>query len=277
MVEVPPRRKVEIDIAVPSSIVSEAPDLREKTRKVGYVGRAAAVFRVSRICVYKDSSDEDLKLVSKLLEYQSTPPYLRKALFPLTKELKYAALLPPLRTPTHDPDFFNVRVREGIVKKVGAGFVVEAGLHKPVLIKGGKGLKPGERVFVRVLRDGGRFFIGEIVEDVDFYTHFTVKTYSSPQDFVDAVVGEGALLVGTDREGADIRSVAQGLRRDAVSKGRVVIVFGGPKAGIFEIFDRELLSRFVYIVNTAPMQGTATVRTEEAVFITLAIFNLMLD
>ena len=49
----PLRNKPFISFAIPSSIISEAPDLREKTRKIGYVGRAAAIFRVEEILIYK--------------------------------------------------------------------------------------------------------------------------------------------------------------------------------------------------------------------------------
>jgi len=33
-------------IAIPTSVISDTPHLREKTSKIGLIGRAAAVFRV---------------------------------------------------------------------------------------------------------------------------------------------------------------------------------------------------------------------------------------
>jgi predicted SPOUT superfamily RNA methylase MTH1 len=57
----------------------------------------------------------------------------------------------------------------------------------------------------------------------------------------------------------------------------ILIAFGAPARGLHEIAkDENLRLEDVsdFIVNTIPQQGTATVRTEEALLATLAIFNL---
>ena len=43
-------------IAIPASVISDTPHLREKTSKIGLIGRAAAIFRVDEIIVYPDNS-----------------------------------------------------------------------------------------------------------------------------------------------------------------------------------------------------------------------------
>ncbi|HML02482.1 MAG TPA: putative RNA uridine N3 methyltransferase, partial [Candidatus Bathyarchaeia archaeon] len=48
-------RKTEVSIAVPASIVSDIPHLREKTGRIGMIGRAAAIFRVNEIIVFPDN------------------------------------------------------------------------------------------------------------------------------------------------------------------------------------------------------------------------------
>ena len=48
-----PRRKPSFSIAIPSSLVSDTPHLREKTAKIGLIGRSAAIFRVEEIVVYE--------------------------------------------------------------------------------------------------------------------------------------------------------------------------------------------------------------------------------
>ena len=42
-------QKKKLSIAIPASVVSDTPHLREKTSKIGLVGRAVAIFRVDEI------------------------------------------------------------------------------------------------------------------------------------------------------------------------------------------------------------------------------------
>lgn len=97
--------KHRLAVAVPASVVADTPHLREKTSKIGFIGRAAAIFRVDEIIVYADdpktNQNRDLDLIALLLSYMETPQYLRKRLFELKPELQYAGILPPLRTPHH--------------------------------------------------------------------------------------------------------------------------------------------------------------------------------
>ncbi|PSQ15297.1 hypothetical protein BRD02_06935, partial [Halobacteriales archaeon QS_8_69_73] len=86
-------------VLVPSSLTREAEDKREATRKLGYVARAAVVFRVDRLVVFPDRGSEgrfDDGFVSTVLEYAATPPHLRKEAWDRRGELEYAGVLPPL-------------------------------------------------------------------------------------------------------------------------------------------------------------------------------------
>ena len=61
------------------------------------------------------------------------------------------------------------------------------------------------------------------------------------------------------------------------SAQHVLVAFGAPSRGLHEIAKEEgtRLDRIVdFVVNTIPEQGTATVRTEEALLATLAILNV---
>jgi hypothetical protein len=58
----------------------------------------------------------------------------------------------------------------------------------------------------------------------------------------------------------------------------VLVAFGSPRKGLMEMATRrglELDQIFDYTVNTIPDQGTETVRTEEAISATLALFNAL--
>ena len=97
--------KKKLAIAIPASVISDTPHLREKTSKIGLIGRAAAIFRVDEIIVYPDNpkADQvrDLDFIALLLNYLETPQYLRKRLFKIEPSLQFAGILPPLRTPHH--------------------------------------------------------------------------------------------------------------------------------------------------------------------------------
>jgi predicted SPOUT superfamily RNA methylase MTH1 len=97
--------KPKLSIAIPASVISDTPHLREKTGKIGLIGRAAAIFRVDEIIVYPDNANvdqhRDLEFIALLLNYLETPQYLRKRTFPIQPNLEYAGILPPLRTPNH--------------------------------------------------------------------------------------------------------------------------------------------------------------------------------
>ena len=119
----PPRTSPSFSIAIPSSVIAEAADLREKTRKIGYIGRAAAIFRVEEIVIYMDDNIHNLELVYNVLRYQETPPYLRKRLIPRIRELSEVGVLPPLKTPHHLKfSLDKVSIREAaIIKRIKKG------------------------------------------------------------------------------------------------------------------------------------------------------------
>ncbi|MDH5713230.1 MAG: RNA methyltransferase, partial [Candidatus Bathyarchaeota archaeon] len=160
---VPLKRGCEFSIAIPASLVSDVPHLREKTFKVGLIGRAAAIFRVDEIIIFPDVLDtdqsRDIELVTTILSYIETPQYLRKRLFKIRPELRYAGVLPPLRTPHHQLSdrTENLEVgehREGVVTSlVKGGSLVDIGVERPVLILD-KRLQINNRVTVRVTELG---------------------------------------------------------------------------------------------------------------------------
>ena len=111
-------------VLVPSSLAREAEDGREATRKLGYVARAAVVFRVDRLVVFPDRGSEGRfgdGFVGTVLEYAATPPYLRKEAWGRRDELEYAGVLPPLHVAsrTGSGSDGSGSLRQGIVTEVG--------------------------------------------------------------------------------------------------------------------------------------------------------------
>jgi predicted SPOUT superfamily RNA methylase MTH1 len=112
--------KKKLSIAIPASVISDRPHLREKTSKIGLIGRAAAIFRVDEIIVYPDNpranQGEDLDFIAFLLNYLETPQYLRKTLFKIEPILQFVGILPPLRTPHHPLSGKIKHLKESTVK-----------------------------------------------------------------------------------------------------------------------------------------------------------------
>src|SRR5674536_400237 len=88
----------EIQLAIPSSLTIETADQKIKTYKVGQIARAAALFRVNRIAIYRDPAHDDSRFIAAILQYMEAPQYLRKLLFPRSNELRYIGVVPPLKT-----------------------------------------------------------------------------------------------------------------------------------------------------------------------------------
>ncbi|NWG10542.1 RNA-binding protein [Candidatus Bathyarchaeota archaeon] len=152
-----------ICVAIPASVVSDIPHLREKTSKIGFIGRATAIFRVNEIIVYSDNLKVDQKtemsLIALLLSYMETPQYLRRRLFRLRPQLRYVGILPPLRTPHHP---LNRRIkslkigeyREGItLSRTSEGTLTDIGVEEPALISN-KQLPLNQRVTTRITKIG---------------------------------------------------------------------------------------------------------------------------
>jgi hypothetical protein len=85
------------------------------------------------------------------------------------------------------------------------------------------------------------------------------------------------LKIGTSRYGSHVTEIWPSLMAGLKTAEAVLVAFGSPKSGLREILQHEKLDPthlFDYFVNTIPNQQTATVRTEEAILVSLGILNL---
>jgi len=275
----------QLSIAIPASLVSDVPHLREKTMRIGLVGRAAAIFRVNEIIVFPDLPDvdqrRDASLVATILSYMETPQYLRKRLFKIKPELQYAGILPPLRTPHHPlPNRIkNLTVgehREGVVLSLTeAGSLVDLGVERPALIPNTE-LPLNTRVTVRVTKLGKHPRAVLTSRDkIKAYWGYRVAVSNVP--FGQLVKNQPFdLVIATSRYGTALTEVADELARRWKKSHKILVAFGAPTQGLYEIVARENLKLDEvahFTVNTIPNQGTETVRTEEALYASLAILN----
>jgi len=277
--------KKKISIAIPASVVSDTPHLREKTTKIGLIGRAAAIFRIDEIIIYPDHAKVDQKneinFIATLLSHMETPQYLRKRLFKLKPELRYAGILPPLRTPHHP---LNRRIkglkvgeyREGVtLSKTREGTLIDIGVEQPALIVN-KQLPMQKRVTVKVKNVGKRVEV-ELANrnEIPEYWGYTVTV--EPKSFGTLVKRGFDLTIATSKYGAPLADVAEKISERWKKAEKILLAFGAPTKGLYEIVKNEgfnLNDIVDFVVNTIPMQGTETVRTEEALIASLAVFNM---
>jgi methyltransferase len=263
-----------LSLLVPASLTEESPDLRIKTYQVGQLARAASIFRVDEIIVYKTPDRDDSKFISTVLRYAETPQYLRKELFPMQDELRHIGVIPPLRTPSHTVTE-NEEYREGIVTKVGTdgNAWVDVGSDSPAMLRDAKSVHQGQRVTVRIY--SRRPLTVELVKrsDVPLYWGYGVRIANTLRDALET----DGLRIATSRMGKPLTceklSEIQSKVRDKVS-----IAFGSPSMGLEQLLHEQghkLEDHSDCVVNSIPRQGTATVRTEEAIYITLGLLNLI--
>jgi predicted SPOUT superfamily RNA methylase MTH1 len=279
--------KKKLAIAIPASVISDTPHLREKTSKIGLVGRAAAIFRVNEIIVYPDRSGKgkqrsEADLIATLLEYMETPQYLRKRLFKLEPRLKFAGILPPLRTPHHPliRKSENLKVgeyREGVtLSRAKEGVLVDIGVEHSVLLRETQWAL-GKRLTLQTVTVGERVEVQTVNKDeIPYYWGYLVTV--EPRSFGNLVEsGKFDLTIATSKIGARFMDVTEKVAEKWKKANRSLVAFGAPTRGLHEIVRDEgvNLNEIVdFVVNTVPEQGTETVRTEEALLASLAILNV---
>jgi methyltransferase len=277
-----PKRHQQLSVALPASFTKDIPHLREKTSRAGMVARALAIFRVDQAVIYDDKQDETSKregrLFHKLLAYQETPQYFRRKIFQHDPDLQFAGILPPLRLPSH-PTIEEPRtglIREALVLESGPISKVDAGLSNLVTIP--SKLKLSGRVTIRLNRTEPHLE-GEVVDPsrLPIYWRFSVTRRDST---LGRLIREEKrdLTISTSRRGRDIREIKEDLRLKWQSSKKTLVLFGSPDQGVPEILGKEGIEHnnvCDFDVNTIPHQGVETVRTEEALFATLSVLNLL--
>lgn len=281
--------KKRLVVAVPASIISDTPHLREKTSKIGCIGRAAAIFKVNEIIVYADdpkvNQRRDLDLIAALLSYMETPQYLRKRLFELKPELQFAGILPPLRTPHHPlkgttRDLKVGDYREGVtVSKASEGMLVDIGVEHPVLLPKAQA-DVNKRLTLKIAKVSGRVEVQ--VADRDEIPEYWGYTASVERRSLGKLLEDQPfdLTIGTSKFATRFQDAAERLAGKWKKANSILVLFGAPTRGLHEIAKDEgaNLNNWVdFVLNTVPNQGTETVRTEEALLATLAILNVQFD
>lgn len=220
---------------------------------------------------------------ARILQYLECPQYLRKFFFPIHNDLKHTGLLNPLDSQHHLRISSKFPFREGIVsnKQHPKFSYVNAGLLNDVLVD--KQLPENLRVTIKIPLENQssvKKLHGKIVspdqprKETGIYWGYNVRIANSISDiFSKSPYKNGYdLTIGTSDKGESVHNVES----KSLKFNHLLIVFGGllglenavENDDNLNIDDPCLL--FDKYLNVVPRQGSRTVRTEEAVLITLS-------
>jgi predicted SPOUT superfamily RNA methylase MTH1 len=265
-------------VVLPTSILSVEHHLLLKSIRIHQVARWTSIFGVSEVLFYREpttSMDEFREhelLIKDHWDYFFTPPYLRRKLVPIKPSLKYVGMLPPIRL-----EVFNVdkkprdgELRIGYVYRGRDGFLALIGDKAPYVVETNC---PREGLVVVRVKNVERRLV-ECV-DIPIYTGPRLIFTSSFREALEESRASSDVVVATDRNGKVV-SVEDVV---GIRGRRVSILFGSPKYDLFEIAMRdglELRDHVDYVWNTIPGQRVVSIRTEEALIITLGVINAFL-
>ncbi|XP_042517186.1 putative methyltransferase C9orf114 [Macadamia integrifolia] len=292
-----------VSIAVSGSIIDNAQSLELATRLAGQIARAATIFRVDEVIVFDnksvsvddssvttagdaDGSESGALFLVRILQYLETPQYLRRNLFPRHNSLKFVGLLPPLDAPHHLRKHEWGPYREGLTLKEkdrdSMKTLVDVGLSKNVVID--QELEAGIRVTVamgsnRHLEQDYSHKVVTLSEprEMGFYWGYKVRYASNITSVFKQCPFEGGYdhAIGTSEHGLIVNSSELTLPKFR----HLLIAFGG-LAGLEESVEedsnlkvKDVHQVFHSYLNTCPHQGSRTIRTEEAIFISLQYFQ----
>jgi len=255
-----------ISVFIPSNIFSDIPSLREKTVRVANLVRALILFRIKELFIFKyEYKDEELY---KLLNFFRIPSYLRRYAFKKEKVFKFVGVSPPIRAFYEDDE----KYRYGIVfKKSNNTCFINAGL-KDLVILSSEDLKEGQ--IVKLVREGENWRIARNDEEHNF--GFKIFEIEDLIKFLIKIRIKENLIIATSRKGK-IFSIEDFHNLNRAQN--IYILFGSPKEGLEEIFEKmgsKLEKHVDFIFNMFPNQGLKTIRTDEAIFGTLSILNVIL-
>lgn len=231
--------------------------------------------------------------MARVLQYCECPQYLRRNFFPMHPDLQFTGLLSPIDAPHHVRAEDRSPYREGVVmdRKGSKGSLVNCGIrNRPVEID--RILQAGIRCTVELdpkVYGSASQVKGKVVspstprEKNGTYWGYTTRLAESINAVFDSCPFEGGydLKIGTSERGDCTVDDSQ---FSIPTYKHTLIVFGGV-AGIEECVDADESCKipgsqskelFDLWVNTCPFQGSRTIRTEEAVLVSLARFSPLL-
>jgi methyltransferase len=292
-----------ISIAIPGSILENCQSYELRTHLVGTIARAATIYMIDEIVIFDDAptgnvtttkmqkieTSDGVKTArtcciqfARILQYLECPQYLRKFFFPIHNDLKFTGLLAPLESQHHLRITNEFQYREGVItnKPHPKGSFVNVGLTNDVLVD--KQLTEGLRVTVKLPAnsDNKSKLKGKIVSPSEprqrtgIYWGYNVRIANSISHVFSQSPYESGydVTIGTSDKGENVHAIES----KSLKFNHLLIVFGGVLGLESAVENDDNLTvedpsfLFDKYFNVVPQQGSRTIRTEEAVLITLA-------
>lgn len=227
------------------------------------------------------------------LQYIETPQYLRKTLFPFCDELVNSGLMNPLDSSHHlridewcpyrEGCVLNRPVKDGQGSWVNIGLTKECKINQRLAEKTRVTVKLNETNFDNKLRfyNGDAVSVTEPKQKLGLYWGYVVRMVDKFSEiFENSIYNEKYdLIIGTSDKGEDYRKADFNKKTDFK---HCLIMFGGLQGieGMVESDEKynlkELEAMYDLYLNTCPDQGLRTIRTEEAILISLAVIRPMI-
>lgn len=290
-----------MSVALPASIIENAQGGELKAVLVGQIARALTIFSVDEVVLFEDQSgapqsddsnglSRALSFFARNLQYLETPQYLRRKLLPMHRDLRWVGQLAPLDAPHHLRRNERLLYREGVVLpseeawpppqgESGPGVWVDCGLWDPVWVAGHE-IPQGLRVTVKI--DTNTAVDGTVIgaavppdhprTQSGLYWGYQVRIATSLRAVFDECPFDGGydLTIGTSERGDMLGKVPK--------FKHLLVAFGG-LGGLEEAVNDDSSGNpggtdpstlFKRYVNIAPRQTSRTIRTEEALMMTLS-------
>ena len=289
-----------LSVLIPSSIVDNAQSKELRTYLIGQIARTLGIFKISEVIIFhdklKDNSKDYINYFIKNLQYLETPQYLRKTLFPMSEDLKLSGLMNPLESQHHLRKDEWSQYREGCIldRPVNGDYSwVNIGLNKDCKIN--QKIPARTRVTVKLnelnFNPKLKYYTGTLVSMSEpfikngTYWGYIVRVCETYNDiFNNSIYKEGYdFIIGTSDKGENYTKANFEKKKDFK---HCLIIFGGI-SGIEGMMNDDELNQlnnkknigkmFDLYLNTCMNQGLRTIRTEEALMISLAVIKPKLD
>lgn len=251
-------------LLIPSTFTGEKKDIKIRNFLISQVARAAVTFGINEIGVYYDKDPKfDShglgRYIVKVLKYLNTPPYIRKIAFPIEKDLKEIGSCLPIKARYHY-DRSRYTYVYVLNKKEDLYRVTDGSIEFEVKSK--KKYKSNILIYDKNKK--------EFVEkyETEIYFGYEVFYYNKPlEKLLNKLKKENFLIIGTSKLGEDIRKV------NFKTKNNIAIAFGSFARGFEDIWKENFKEMFDIVINSVPDQQIESIRTEEAIFYTLALLR----
>ena len=287
-----------LSILLPSSIIDNAQSKELRTYLIGEIARIIGIFKISEIIILhdklKENSKDYLNYFVKNLQYLETPQYLRKTLFPKSEDLIMSGLMNPLESQHHlridewcpyrEGCVINRPVKEGVnASWVNIGLKKDCKINQRLPEKTRLTIKLNEKGFDNKLKyySGEPVSMSEPLEKLGLYWGYIVRVCENFNEvFSQSIYNENYdFIIGTSDKGENYKYANYNKKKDFK---HALIIFGGIQ-GIEGMFDydehnkKNIDNIFDLYLNTCVNQGLRTIRTEEAILISLAVIRPELD